>query len=324
MFEIIISFLSGIISAFTPCVIVLIPLLLYKFFQDNKKEYQHFIFFLTGYLLFYLIFGYFFKSILTSQIQNGFKFGLGTLFIVLGILAIFKKLNPINIPIIKNPFLLGMSFALIVSFNPCSIPYLSIIFSLNTNSEILINLIFFGLGSITPAFIFAIFGKKLISNITNKSNKIIEKANKFMNLILILSGIYIIYTIQKLNKNDLIIITLFLISIFYILIKVFFIINNKKDLLKIKNLLLIFSLILLIYITITNCSYELKEQNKYNNIFGINEFQIKNEISCNSNLLYCQICINCIYKFLLATSFGFISIFLFEKNFYIRKKIKDK
>jgi thiol:disulfide interchange protein len=168
----------------------------------------------------------------------------------------------------------------------------------------------YGLGLIIPAILFAFFGKKIL-NITKKTGKIFYAVNKIMHYILILSGIYLIFTIKKLEVYDIFIISLFLIVNFFILLKAFFIINEKKDILKWKNILLLISLIMIIFVSINHCSYEVESQNKVNEILGINTPQT---YSCNQDITTCSICQRCIYTFSIATLIGLFGIFLVGKK----------
>ncbi|MEM4710590.1 MAG: hypothetical protein QXL18_01450, partial [Candidatus Woesearchaeota archaeon] len=141
-----ISYLSGLLAAFTPCVIVLMPLLLYRFFNKEKKQWKSFSFFIIGFLIFYFILSYLLASIFTSQIQNGFKLGLGIMFVVLGILSFMERLNPLDLPLVKNPFILGVIFAIIAASNPCALPYFSVIVANSASTMFIINIMAFGLG----------------------------------------------------------------------------------------------------------------------------------------------------------------------------------
>lgn len=305
-----ISFLSGIIAAFTPCVIVLMPILLYRFFHEDKKEWRDFSLFIVGFIISYIIFGYFLSSLFTSVIQNGVKVGLGLFFIILGILAVLEKLNPLNFPIIKNSLLLGGIFALIISFNPCTIPYLGFILSISNSGLLFLNMAVYGLGLIFPAILFAFFGNKIL-HLTKKSGKIFYTVNKLMHYILILSGVYLIFTIKRLEIYDIFVISFFLFLSFFILLRAFFIINEKKDFLKIKNLLLIISLMMIIFVSITHCSYQVESQNKVNEILGI---KIAQSTSCSQDVTNCSVCLRCIYTFGAATLIGLVGIFLVGKE----------
>ena len=299
-----ISFLSGIIAAFTPCVIVLMPILLYRFFHEKENNYIKYLQFIIGFIISYIALGYILSELFTSSIQNGIKFGLGLLFIILGILSIMKKLNPINLPSFNNSFLLGLIFAIIISFNPCTLPYLSLIIVANSKYLLLSNLILFGLGMITPSILFSILGKKIL-NISNKSGPIFNKINNLMHIILILSGIYLIYTIKKIEIYDIYIISLFLGIIFILLMKTFFLINNKSDILKLKNIFIIISLIIMIYGSINHCSNQINIDKNNNPKLNYN-----NQPTCSMEIETCEICKQCIYTFGIATIFGFVGLFL--------------
>ncbi len=302
--SLILSFLGGLVSAFTPCVIVLMPILLYRFFSEKDREWQKFSFFIFGFLIFYLMFGYLLSSLLTSFVQNGLRLGLGLLFVILGVLAVLNRLNPLYFPIIKNSFLLGSVFALIVSFNPCTIPYLGVIISIENTALLFLNLLLFGFGLIVPAIVFAIFGKRVL-NLTKGSGKIYSKVNSLMHYILILSGIYLIFNIEILHKYDIYIISLFLILCFYILIRSFFIINSKADLLKIKNILLLLALVLILFGAFFNCKSYLDSQDNVNHVLRINQDNVS---SCSVNISDCAVCRRCIYIFSFASFVGFLGI----------------
>lgn len=306
-----ISFLSGIIAAFTPCVIVLMPILLYRFFHEKTKHWKNYAIFICGFLLSYILFGYFLSELFTSFIQNGLKVGLGLLFIILGILAIMKKLNPINFPIMKNSFLLGTIFALIVSLNPCTIPYLSFIVAIESKSYLFINLISFGLGLIIPSLLFAIFGKKILQ-ITNKGKKIFSHVNNLMHIILILSGIYLITTIEKIEILDTYIISIFLILIFVIIMRAFFLINSRNDIFNLKKLLIIIALGIIIYTVIFSCSNFIENKNKIEKIFNVGEYQSPQ--SCSIQTQLCKVCLKCIYTFSIASIIGFLGLFLIRRR----------
>ncbi len=302
--SILVSFLSGIIAAFTPCVIVLMPILLYRYFHEDTKDWKHFGFFISGFLIAYIIFGYFLSALFTSFIQNGLKLGLGLLFIILGVLAIMGRLNPINFPIIKNSAILGMVFALIISLNPCTIPYLSVIITINNKYLFFSNLVFFGLGLIVPSVLFAFFGKKIL-DIGKRSGKLFHKINTVMHYILIASGFYLIYTIKRIVVYDIYVISLFLIVIFAILIKSFFIISRyKKNNFSLQNLLLFLALALMLFGAFSNCKSYIDENSKYDILYNQNH----ETYSCTDDILTCEVCLRCIYIFSSAALIGFIGI----------------
>lgn len=291
------SFISGIIAAFTPCVIVLIPLLLYRFFHEKEKHFTLFIFFTSGFLVTYLIFAYFLSELFTSAIQNGIKFSLGLLFIILGVLAIMNKFNPMNIQLVKNPFLLGSIFASIISFNPCTLPYFSFILTLSNQSEIILNILAFALGLLVPSILFAFLGNSLIS-FTQKSGNIFNKLKHLMNVILILSGVYLIYTIKTFSYYDSFIISGVILLIFYILFKAFFIIYSYKDLFKLENIFSILALLLLFFSISFHCSTSIDRElnNPFEDFLNLEQTAVQS--SCSGNVTDCEVCMRCFYLFI--------------------------
>jgi len=321
----ILSYFSGLVAAFTPCVIVLMPILLYRFFHEKSKQWFDFSMFVLSFLISYVIFGYFLSSIFTSIIQEGLKIGLGLLFVILGILAIMRRLNPINFPLIKNIYLLGFVFAMIISFNPCTLPYLSLIISINSQFYLIFSLIFFAFGLITPSILFAIFGNKILV-FSNKSGRVLDSVNKLMHLVLIFSGVYLMFGIKTIDVYDLYLISFFIIFIFYILIKSFFIIGSKKDFMKFGNILLIFSLFLILFTAFSHCEGNITSKASENklieNLFVsspnstiVGGNNVKNNIySCNGDISTCKVCRRCIYIFSFAVLIGFIGLFFIGRK----------
>lgn len=299
-----ISYISGIIAAFTPCVLVLMPLLLYRFFNREKKEWINFGIFMAGYIFSYVLFGYVLSGLFTSFIQNGVKIGLGILFLALGILSFFNKINPLEFPLLKNPFLYGMSFALIVSINPCTLPYIGTIVGISNISLIFLNMLFFSLGIITPAIMFAFVGRSIL-NINKKSGKFFNLISHLMSIILILSGAYLAYSIKDITQFDIYAAAFLLIISFMLLLKSFFIIRQKKDLLNIRTILLLISLILIISTVIFQCSHIVLENNNDSSYMDLAQISTH---SCNGNVESCDICHRCITIFAIAALIGIMGI----------------
>lgn len=292
----ILSLSSGIIASFTPCVIVLFPIVLYRFFNKEKNfiEYGKFV---LGFLFSFILFGYLLFGLFSSPVANGIRLGLGLLFSILGILAFFDKINPLNFPLIKNSFLLGSSFALVLSFSPCAIPYLSLMIA--TSSSIFVDIIMFGTGLIIPSILFAFFSQKIL-NFTKKSGKIFHSLNKLMSIILIATGVYLALTIDMFNHHDLIVSIVFLGIMFFILLKSFFIVNKKKDLLKTRNIILFIALVLILVATLYQCNH---------NIANLGNPTM---MTCSLDN-DCEVCNRCLYIFGSAALLGLITIFGFSK-----------
>lgn len=295
------SLASGIVAAFTPCVAILIPLLLYRFFKKEEKQYFQFGIFIIGFLLSYALVALVLGNLLTSFIQNGIKLGLGLLFMVLGILSLMNKINPLNFPLVKNSFLLGMIFAIIMGVNPCTIPYLAIILTL-AKGDMVINTFAFGLGLILPALIFSFLGQKIFS-FTKKTGKLFHTINKIMSSLLILAGLYLGFTIKSFGNWDLAITIIILILVFIILLRAFFLIRGKKDLLKPSNIILLTALILILVTAIFHCKSQIMPST-----------EIHDELSCSYEVTSCEVCMKCLYLFITAVILGLSGVFI--ANYY--------
>lgn len=317
----ILSFISGIIAAFTPCVIILIPIVLYRFSNKEKLNVKEFLTFILGFLVSYVFLGYIIDGLFTSFIQNGIKVGFGLLFVVLGLLSLGNRINPLNFPLLKSPLLFGISFSFIVSLNPCTIPYLSLIISLNQKSQVILNIASFGLGLLVPSISFAVIGKSVLK-FANTNANLFHKVNQLMSVILVFSGVYLALTIKSFQRYDIYISSLFLLIVFAIILKCYFIINTKKDLFKIKNVLLLLSLLLILLGAMSHCnSYVKHESNylEYNNIESFSHYNHE-ELSCSSVDLNCSVCTRCISIFTLALFFGALSILFSNKKWSFKIK----
>jgi thiol:disulfide interchange protein len=296
------SYISGIVTAFTPCVIVLMPIMLYRFFNKDKKQWRSFAFFIIGFLISYVVLSYLLAGIFTSQVQNGFKLGLGLLFVVLGILSFIERLNTLDLPAANNPFVLGLVFSIIAASNPCALPYFSIIVANSLPTLLIINILLFGLGIITPSIFFGLIGQKMI-NLAKKSGKFFHSIHKLMSIILIASGIYLALSIKSMMMNDLYVVGGMLALTFFIVIRSFFIINDKKELLNIKNILLLLSLLLIIFVAIYHC----------NNTIVSSGIVHTDGVCSADDVLSCPVCTRCITIFGIAAFLGFIGLFLVDK-----------
>ena len=293
------AIISGLIAAFTPCVVVLIPLVLYTFFNDENRKAVPFVIFVIGFILSYLLFGYLLGGIFSSTLQNGFKLGLGILFVILGILSFAEKINPLNFPIFKNSLLAGAGFALLVSFNPCTIPYLSILIATEPAS-IFVNLSLFGIGLLIPSLLFAFVGQSILK-LPKKGGKLFHRINKLMSVILIASGAYLALSIKTFGVLDSYIVAALLIVVFAVLIRSFFIISKKRDILKPKNIVYILSLLLIIAATVMHCNSVVEQAQSVDIESG--------NFVCTVDM-GCEACDRCITIFSIATALGVLGTIL--------------
>ncbi|USN45986.1 MAG: hypothetical protein H6502_02520 [Candidatus Woesearchaeota archaeon] len=306
MFSWIIALLSGIVAAFTPCVIVLIPLFLYRFFHKHERQYKEFAWFLVGFLIFYALFAIFLAQLLTSSVQNGFRLGLGLLFFVLGILSFLDKLNPLNFPLIKNPLLFGASFALIVSFNPCTLGFLGTILTLQQTTMLISNLLFFGIGLLLPSVAFAFLGQSLLQY-GRKSAKYTLIVAKLMSALLIGAGIYLALTITSFGRNDLWLALLLLALSLAVFLKSFLSVYKPTELLTLTNILLLIALLLIVFAAAVHCKAAITPTEP---LFAIDE-----TASCSEHSITdCKICQICTSIFGIALGIGLIGIFVASKK----------
>lgn len=311
-----ISFVSGIVAAFTPCVIVLFPLVLYRFFSEDRKRVRPYLAFVMGFLISYVIFGYFISGLFSSFIQNGVKVGLGLLLVILGILSLMGKLNPLNIPVVKNPLLLGGLFALALSFNPCSLPYLAAIITLNTQGAVMLNLVAFGFGLLAPSIIFAFIGQSLLAY-AKKGYAVFGTVSKLMSIVLIASGAYLALSIRGFAFYDVYIVALFLLVISVVLLRAFFIVNSKEDLLRLPNILLLLSFLLIVVTAILHCNTTIADESASGLPGAMDGLSLTDSLgmmvheqeSCSaSGVSGCEICMRCITTFSIAASLFLVAI----------------
>lgn len=321
--NIITALISGILAAFTPCVIVLIPALIYRF-SNETKPLREITKFSISFLLFYVLSAMFLAQLLSSTIKYGLQLGLGILFIVLGILALINRFNPLSFQLIKNTWLFGLVFALIVSVNPCVFAYLGVLLGTTKILILPITMLAFAVGILLPSIIIAIFGNKLLTKI-NKASRVLHHISNGMNILLIALGVYMIYTIKHLGPSDILVTGLMLLITFLVILRSFFFLQGKKQFMKLKNILLFAALIIILLAVVFHCNAHIKKNTNPANDPTINPFHMDNALghnnnqmeeaqpTCSANVGKCKICMRCITIFGLGTLLGFLAILATNK-----------
>ena len=316
--DILTALISGILAAFTPCVIVLIPALIYRFSNETKPA-REITKFSVSFLLFYVLSALFIAQLLSSTIKYGLQLGLGILFIVLGILALMKKFNPLNFQLIKNTWLFGLVFALIVSVNPCVFAYLGVLLGTTNTMMLPITMIAFAIGVLLPSIVIAIFGNKLLTKI-NKASKVLHHVSTGMNALLIAIGAYMIYTVKYLGHSDIIVTGLMLLITFLVILRSFYFLQGKKQIIKLKNILLFAALIIILLAVVYHCDAHIRKTNleePTENPFHLdNVLQQPNTSTgptCSANVKECKVCMRCINVFAMGTLLGFLAILAANK-----------
>lgn len=306
MISFFLSLFAGFMASLTPCVAVLFPIALYRFVNNKKIIFKEYISYVLGFILVFLIFGLIFDGIANSIISSGFRLFLSVSLVILGILQLMKKINPLNIHPVKNSFLFGGIFAFAIAINPCTLPYLGSVIGLSINFDIILNLILFGVGMLLPSTLLVIVGGRLIHHVNRIGSKT-KHLDKFMASLLIIAGTYLGVSILNISKLDVLFssgsLLLLIGFIIYWLWKKSPIKNWKSN---IPRISLITSLLLL-WITFTyHC---------YSKAFGLLEG------TCS---IECQICTQCALLFIGASLFGVLGIIWinwFEERF---KKIGNR
>lgn len=288
--NVLLSFISGIFAAFTPCVVVLIPLILGRFLSDGKRKG---LFFLSlGFVFSFLLFAGFLSAVFSSTFQNGFRLGFGILFVVLGFLSFQGKVNPFGLPILKNSFVLGAGYALIVAFSPCALPYIGLVISFS-GVMIFLHLLAFSIGLLVPSILFTLIGKSFL-DFAFKGGKFFHHIGKLMSIVLVISGVYLIIMINSFGSADAVIAGGLLFLVFILLMRTFFL--GKKDLKNPWAILLIVSLLMIIVSVVFSC-------------LGRGSVGI-----CGDSFFRCAHCKRCIALFSIALLAGVFGILGYVKS----------
>ncbi len=325
------SFLSGILAAFTPCVVILIPALIYRFSNSGeKKPWLSIIKFAASFLVVYVISALFLAELFSSSLRYGLQLGLGLLFIVMGILALLKKFNPLQFQLIKSPYLFGLAFALIVSINPCVFAYLGLLFATTSSHLLVLSMVTFAIGLLLPALFFAIFGKTLLTKI-KRANKVMHHVAQGMNILLVLIGIYMMYTVKHFGGSDVLVTGILLAVTFGIILRSFFIIQGVKSLKKLENIILFIALIIILFAVVFHCNAHIQTNTTQEEIDAENPFLINNNgqslnaehPTCSANVADCVVCKRCISVFAMGSILGFLAI-VFTRFYTVRRHRKKE
>jgi len=286
--------LAGILASFTPCVIVLFPITLYRFISAKKVNLRDYGLYAAGFLFTLVLIGLFFQKIFESEIGNGIKLGISIGLIVLGILQLLHKINPLNLPVVKNTFAFGMLFAIAIGINPCTLPFIGSVFALSSG-EILINLALFGIGILIAPTLFLLFGRKFLAYSKNLSSQL-ARIEKFLAVLLVLAGLYMGWNVLGLTTTDVIVSSVFILFIILLILKIFLIEHSVKELLTIPRLLLITSLLIIWFVITYHC-------------YGSIEVGMQAAVCSMS----CHICQRCLVLFGISAVVGIVGVLILEK-----------
>lgn len=214
-YSVFISFIGGIISFFSPCILPLIPVYLtyitgYSFEElKEKKEFSYrkvlisSLSFILGFTIIFVLLGVSstFLGNLINRKKDIIRYIGGALIIIfglhiLGILKIKKLYQEKRIKLKKfeygyiNSFLIGIGLA--SAWTPCVGPILSSILILASMEETLkkgiLLLFFYSMGMGVPFILISIFLKK-ITSFLNRAEKHFKKIEILMGFFLIFLGV---------------------------------------------------------------------------------------------------------------------------------------
>ncbi len=203
------ALLAGIIAAFTPCTIALIPIFLYRFGiwggkttnkQSTSKVVKELGLLLLGYIVSFAAFGWILNGLFGSDFVNVVRLVLGTILVFFGVMQIGGQITFDFINRISNPIATGAAIPLIISFSPCVLPVITpLIAGGSANGGSVLRFILFGVGILIPAAVLALGGNRLVKYF-RKSSQAIAQIEKFSALLIIVSGLYL--AAQLINLTD--------------------------------------------------------------------------------------------------------------------------
>lgn len=300
------SLLAGILAAFTPCVLVLFPSLVWRVSLQEEKPVRFTLLFTAGFISLFVILGLLVSEVLSSSAKYGFQLGIGLIFITLGILSLLKRFNPLDFPLIKNPLLYGIVFAIIAAVNPCSTAYLGVI--LTSSTKTIMSMFLFGIGILLPAALFALFGSSVMAKV-QKTRRFMHYLTNVMNVLLIAMGVYLIINITTFGKVDVWLAAIMLSVVFLIILRATYLFKRKINL---ATLLLFIVLLAIIIAAITHCDNYIEANKEPTGEAPFISFSTDTEQApaCSEHIEDCEICTKCISLFVGAALIGTITIIL--------------
>ena len=299
------AFVSGIVASLTPCTIVIIPVLLYRFGlnKDKSIKWVELIQLLVGFITGFFVIASLINVLNSNLIYNISRIVLATTFILLGISQLLGKLTFNSIKSISNPLLLGLLLPIMVNLSPCVLPIFAsfIGFGLSINSFILV--VAFAFGMLFPAVLVVILGKSMYK-LLYKGSAIIGRVERFFGILLVFSGVYLNFQVLNLTRLDIILTIVFFVGLTsFFTYQVFF----KNKMFNLANVLMLIAFLILGYIVLHNC---------YNDVIIYRELVIN---ACGKS--YCKVCTKCAKLFTVSTFLGVFGYYMSLKtDFNIKNK----
>lgn len=210
------AYAAGIIAAFTPCILAIIPVFLYRFGiweskpsaankqNSMKKTLRELGLFIVGFFTSFIVTGLLLNQLSNSAYVNATRLTLSFILILVAILQLFHRINIYFHNRFTNPLVLGLATPFIVSLSPCVLPYFSLVLANQDIATILPKFVLFGLGILTPPIITALLGKFAL-NLFRKSSGLFAKIEKWAPILILISGIYLGTQLIEVTQQDVII-----------------------------------------------------------------------------------------------------------------------
>lgn len=201
------SFALGLASAFTPCTIVIVPILLYRFgiWGETKLLVKDTILVLAGYMASFTIIGLLFDILYRSILFDLSKFFLVIVLFSLFVLQLFHKVNFNLFQKISNPFALGLILPLTLSMSACVLPFFTVTIvdaGVSGFQFKLLAILAFGIGVIAPSVLIAIFGQAVFSQI-KKLSGVLRFVDYVAAIVIVSSAVYLATRIESFENAKL-------------------------------------------------------------------------------------------------------------------------
>ncbi|KNC52331.1 uncharacterized protein AMSG_12154 [Thecamonas trahens ATCC 50062] len=205
------AYTSGLAAALSPCVVVLIPLVLFRFSghiaskpllpshtkhgaRPSLQLVADLAGFALGFLTAYVAFASAVAYALTSSAAGGVTAAMGMIFAVSGALSLADRMQPLDVPLLSWPPAVGVAFAALVSINPCTIPFLAVVISYSARSAA-VALVAFGCGLLTPAITCALMGSGVVA-LVKRHGAALHYLNRAMSAVLIAAGGWLVSSVH--------------------------------------------------------------------------------------------------------------------------------
>lgn len=209
------ALLAGLVAAFTPCTLAMMPIILYRFGiggdKQKAKNTVNLLFLVATFVVSFLIAAILLRDILNGPLVNTSRLllGFGLTYAAFltwqgrGINSLFSRF--------ASPITIGMALPWAVGLSPCVLPWLALSTLTSTNY---MSVVLFAIGLITPAVLLAFFGNTAL-NSSRKIGEFSAKLEKIAPLLLVLAGVYLMLQLLGPTTID-IAITFTFVAVIYI------------------------------------------------------------------------------------------------------------